>query len=111
MKTCKLRHRVLIQQKQKTRSPTGAVIVNWVDIATVWASIEPSSVKELLLAKSLLSEVTAKIIVRVNKRITIDSSMRIKHKEKIYNIAGVLSDVESGLDYLTLPVSEGLNDG
>ena len=32
--------------------------------------------------------------------------MRIDHGGKIYNILGVLSDKESGMDYLTLPCSE-----
>lgn len=37
--------------------------------------------------------------------------MRITHRGKVYNIAGVLPDNMSGLEYITLPVSEGVNDG
>ena len=37
--------------------------------------------------------------------------MRILHRGKIYNIEGVLPDDESGLQWLTLPYSEGVKDG
>ena len=35
----------------------------------------------------------------------------ILHKDKIYNPAGWLPDQDSGLEYLTAPVSQGLNEG
>ncbi|KPB96501.1 Head-tail adaptor protein [Pseudomonas syringae pv. maculicola] len=37
--------------------------------------------------------------------------MRALHRGRIYNIHGALPDAKSGLEYLTLPVSEGLNNG
>ena len=37
--------------------------------------------------------------------------MRVVHGGKVYNIHGVLPDMRSGLEYLTLPVSEGVSDG
>jgi hypothetical protein len=33
------------------------------------------------------------------------------HAGKVYNIAGVLPDNVSGQEYITLPVSEGVNAG
>jgi hypothetical protein len=38
-------------------------------------------------------------------------SMRLVHRGKIYNPAGILTDKESGLEYVTLPCSEGVNEG
>jgi hypothetical protein len=37
--------------------------------------------------------------------------MRILHNGKIYNPAGFLQDMVSGLSYLTIPCSEGVNAG
>lgn len=111
MKTKKLRHKVLIQRKEKSRSPTGAIIYDWIDVTSAWAEVEPLSAKELFLAQAAQSETTAKITVRYNKNINIDATMRILYREKIYNISGVISDNASGLDYLTLTVTEGLNNG
>ncbi|WP_392552920.1 phage head closure protein [Orbus wheelerorum] len=111
MKSGKLRHRITIQKKISSKTGTGSIKVKWEDVCKVWASVEPSSVKEFLTAQSIKSEVTAKIIIRYNKNIVIDSTMRILYRDKIYNIAGVLADLNSGLDYLTLPVSEGVNNG
>ena len=37
--------------------------------------------------------------------------MRIVHKTKIYNPAGFLADPDSGLEYVTVPVTQGVNEG
>ena len=37
--------------------------------------------------------------------------MRILHRGQVYNIAGLLPDRVSGLEYITIPVSAGVNDG
>ena len=38
-------------------------------------------------------------------------SMRLVHRGEIFNIAGLLPDKASGLEYITIPVSAGVNDG
>jgi len=38
-------------------------------------------------------------------------SMRLIHRGEICNIASLLPDKASGLEYITLPVSAGVNDG
>lgn len=37
-------------------------------------------------------------------------TMRILYRNKVYSIHGVLPDPDSGLEYLTLPVSEGVRE-
>lgn len=104
-----LRHRVVIQKPVETQdSNTGAITTTWQDIATVWAAIEPLSVKEIIAAQAEDSKMTGRITIRY--RSDIDHSYRLYHaaKNMIYNIEGVLADKESGLEYITLPVSEGV---
>lgn len=105
----RLRHRVEIQEQDVTRDSDGGQVIGWKKIDTVWAAIEPLSARERLVAEQVQSEVTARITIRY--RDDIDASMRIKHGDDVYNIHGVLADNETMRDWLTLPVSIGLNDG
>lgn len=106
----KLRHRITIQRYQEERDAAGAVIKNWVDWFTnVPASVEYLSAREFVSAQANHSNVTARIVIRW--RPGLNATMRILHRDKIYNIAGVLPDLDSGMEYITLPVSEGVNEG
>lgn len=107
----KLRHRITIQKPFETQNfNTGAVSIEWVDFATVWSAIEPISAREFIASESEVSKVTARITIRY--RAGIDAKMRVKHLKSgeydYYNIEGVLSDKQSGIEYLTLPCSEGV---
>ena len=84
----------------------GELIQNWVEVAKVWAAIEPLSAREFVAASSEQAKVSTRITIRAREG--LDESMRIYHKGKYYNIHGILPDKESGLDYITLPCSEGV---
>lgn len=79
---------------------------SWSTFKTVWASIEPLSARDLIAAQAGQSKVSARIVIRYLSGLTPD--MRISHGSDIYNIEGILSDKDSGLEYVTLPVSKGL---
>lgn len=105
----RLRHRVLIQQQVTTRDGDGVEQTAWVDVATVWASVEPLSAREFIQSGQTQSAVTARITMRY--RDGLSPSMRLVHRGEIFNIAGLLPDKVSGLEYITIPVSAGVNDG
>lgn len=106
----KLRHAVTIQERKALRDSFGAPVDSW---QTVWenipASIQPLSAREFIASGQLQSAIIARITIRYRPGVT--AAMRIVHRDKIYNIAGVLPDLNSGLEYLTLPVTEGSNTG
>ena len=105
MEAGKLRHRVTLKKLTVTQdSTTGEMTESWTTFAAVWASVEPLSVKEFIAAAATQSQVSARITVRYQSGVL--PSMRIDHGGKLYNILGVLSDKESGQEYLTLPCSE-----
>ncbi len=104
-----LRHRVLIQQQVTTRDSDGVVQTIWQDVATVWSSVEPLSAREFIQSGQTQAAVTARITIRY--RAGLLPSMRLVHRGQIYNIAGLLPDKASGLEYITIPVSAGVNDG
>ncbi len=105
----KLRHRVLIQQQVTTRDDDGFSHTSWVDVATVWASVEPLSAREFIQSGQTQAAITARITIRYREGLL--PSMRILHRGEVFNIAGVLPDKVSGLEYITIPVSAGVNDG
>ena len=103
----KLRHKVTIQYAAITQDPnTGAMIENWTELASVWASVEPLSAREFISAGAEQSEVKGKIIMR--RRDDVNATMRILYRGLTYQILGVLADPISGLEYMTLPVGEGV---
>lgn len=111
MRAGKLRHRITIQQPGLYQDPqTGEMISGW---ATVWdkvpASVEPLSAREFIAAQAGQSEVTARIVIRYREGVL--PTMRILHRGTVYNIQGVLADADSGREYITMPVSAGVNDG
>lgn len=108
----KFRHRVTIQRPTYTQDPvTGAPgAITWEDVYTgLAAEVHPLSARELIEANQLQSKIVARITIRFKDDLTPD--MRILHRGTIYNIAGLLPDHYSGLEYLTIPVSAGLNEG
>ncbi|HEY1182198.1 MAG TPA: phage head closure protein [Rhodocyclaceae bacterium] len=105
----KLRHRVSIERVSYVQdATTGAMVETWTEIAKVWARIEPLSVREFVQSAAGQSEVTARITIRARDILATD---RITHRGAVYNIRGVLPDKESGLEYITLPVGTGVNEG
>lgn len=105
----KLRHRVVIQKQAESQNQSdGSIIAEWVDVATVWAEILALSAKEFVTAQAEASKITTRITIRYRSDVT--AKMRLYHaaKDMYYNIEGVLADKDSGLEYLTLPCSEGV---
>lgn len=105
----RLRHRIVIQEPVIDQDSSGELTTFWVDVAETWAAIEPLSVREFIAAQQMQSAVSARITIRYRDGLT--PQMRILHRGRVYNPQGWLSDPESGLEYLTAPCSEGVNDG
>jgi SPP1 family predicted phage head-tail adaptor len=105
----RLRHRIRFEAPVITRGAGGSQDLSWTLFATVWAAIEPLSARELIAAAQTQSNVIARIVIRY--RADLLPEMRINHNGRIYNPAGYLPDKDSGLEYLTIPVTSGLNDG
>jgi SPP1 family predicted phage head-tail adaptor len=104
MEAGKLRHRVTIQRNDQAQDPTtGAMYDYWLPVASVWASVEPLSAKEFIASRSQQSEVSARVVIRA--RNDLDASMRIVHNGTTYGIVGILRDKDSGLEYMTIPVT------
>lgn len=108
----KLRHRVDFQAAGDVQDPSsGEMVTGW---ATVWAkvpaSVTPLSARDLIAAQAAQSKATARVVIRY--RAGVLPTMRIIYRGEVYDIKGPpLPDPDSGLEYLTILVAKGVNDG
>lgn len=105
----RLRHWVDIEEPEDVQDSTGEIVRVWNPFCRVPASIEPLSAREYLAASSTQSKVIARIVIRWIEG--LEARMRINYCGKLYNIEGILPDKESGIEYVTIPVSVGVNEG
>jgi len=108
-----LRKRITLQQQSPAVDGYGQQINNWVDVDTVWASIEPSVGRELFSAQSV--NINQPKTVRMRwQSIFADpkavSAMRMVYNGRVFNIHSVENKEEQNF-LLTLLVSEGLTNG
>lgn len=115
LRSGKLRHRINIEtpvetQNTGTGEDAGEMTTEWQVLhESVPASIEFLSAREFVAAQSVQSKIVARVTIRYRDGLT--PQMRIIHKGKIYNPEGWLPDLDSGLEYLTAPVAQGVNEG
>ena len=103
----RLRHRISIMHKTRVQDPvTLQITESWAEFTKAWADIAPSSGREFVAAQAVSSKVSGRMTIRYRSDITHD--MRIEYRGKTYNIEAALPDNESGLEWLTLLTSEGV---
>jgi len=107
----RLRHRVTIEKPVEDQDPvTGEITRDWRAVFTdLPAAIEPVSVREFIAAQQTQSQITTMIVIRYVTGLT--ANMRIRHGATIYNPSGFLPDKVSNAEYLTVPCTEGTNEG
>ena len=73
------------------------------------AEITPLSGRELIAAQGVNSKVSTRIKLR--HRDGFAARMRALHRGVIYNVEAVISDPDSGIRYVTLLCTSGVNEG
>ncbi len=91
-----LNKRITFQSLQNTENEYGESIQNWTDLKTVWASINPIVGKEYFAAETVNSEISHKIRLRYIEG--IKPTMRIKFKERYFNIISVINYQERNIE-------------
>lgn len=95
MRAGKLRHKVTLQSKSETRDDTGQVFRDWSDTATIYASVEPLSGRELVNAQAIESETTYRITIRHLAGVTTEQ--RIKFGSRYFEILSVINPEERNI--------------
>ena len=103
-----LRHRITIQARAAGMDDFGQESETWATVATVWASVEPLSGRELLSAQQIQSDTSHR--VRMRYRAGITTSHRVLFNLRPFNIRSVINRQELG-EMLELLCTEGTNNG
>ncbi len=97
-----LRHRVEVQAATETRSNMGGAIQTWATIAngSLWASVEPLTGREFIEAQRVDSDVSLKVRMRYDGRVT--ASHKIRHDGRDLQIVAVLNHREINKSMLVM---------
>lgn len=80
----RLKHRITFQELSRRKNEYGELVDEWLDIKTVWAEIKPVSGNQFFAAKQISSEISHNVYIRY--RDELNPSMRIKFKERVFEI-------------------------
>ena len=108
-----LSRRITLQQQSPSVDSYGQQVSAWTDVATVWASVEPSVGRELMAAQAVSLDQPTTITIRWQPLFASPkavAAMRAVYNGRIFNIHSVENEFERNT-VLTLIASEGLNDG
>lgn len=94
----RLRHRVTFEKPDgpaATRAASGQLVEDWVDVATVWASVEPLSGRELFQARQVQADVTHRVYVRYRDDVRANAARwRLVHRGRTFAIVSAVDLVE-----------------
>lgn len=101
----RLRHRVTQQREQRVSDGGGGYELTWTDIATFWASVEPTVGRESLEARQLEDTITHKIVCRGPR--DIKAADRIVHDGRAFNVRSV-KDIQERGHRIEIEAEEGV---
>ena len=108
-----LGRRIKIQRPSTVKDSLGAPSRTWIDVATVWADIQPLSGREAVIASRISAELTHQITVRYQSIFDnpqLVAQYRVLYKSRIFNIHSAMNQEERNR-VLILIASEGMNNG
>lgn len=85
----KLRHRITVEQKVEVPNDSGGRATTWATVVTIWGRISPASGREQSRGDTLQGNATHVLTFRTAAAPTIDSTMRVTHGGRTYNIEGI----------------------
>lgn len=119
MRAGKLNARLVIERPDVSRDDTGAELITWRKVATVWASIAPIvSIRgsEALVGDLVQAQINVKITIRWSPRIDgMSAKWRVRFATRdnpiVYDIAAPPAQVNMGQREVVLLCKSGLNEG
>jgi SPP1 family predicted phage head-tail adaptor len=86
--------RITLQYSTKVSDGAGGFTTTWVDAASVFAAIWPTSASEVTAANSTTMVISHRI--RIRFRSVLKASWRVKYKSRYFNIVSILNPNEAG---------------
>lgn len=111
MRAGKLRQRVILQSPSGSRDAVGERTTTWTDVATVWASVNPLTARELIAAGQMQSELSHRVRIRHSSAVAaIDASWRVMFGSRILVVAAPPRNIEETDREIELLCSEGVRE-
>lgn len=119
MRAGKLNSRLVIERPEVSRDDTGAELIAWVRVGTVWASIAPIAStrgREALVGDQVQAAIDTKITIRWSPQIdgmTAKWRARFETRDNpiVYNITAPPAQIDMGQREVVLLCSSGINRG
>lgn len=92
MKIGDLRHRITFQEKVEVPDGYKGQVVTWQPVIVLWASVEPLSGREYFYGHQIKAEVTHRVKIRYNEKITTE--MRIEFRSRHLAIESIIDPEE-----------------
>jgi SPP1 family predicted phage head-tail adaptor len=90
-----LNRQITLQSKTDTIDANGYDKPTWTDVKTVWAAIKTTGSREFYAAQKQIAETTKVFKIRYT---AVDSQMRIKYGNGIYEILGINNVNEANIE-------------
>ena len=100
-----LNKRIILQYETKVSDSMGGFTSTWVDAATVWAAIWPTSAAELV--QSMQTDMVISHRIRIRFRSVLRPSWRIKFGTRYFNIVSIINPNEKN-EYLDIMAREAV---
>ena len=107
MRSGRLRHRLILQNKVETRDAYGAATITWATQTTVWGAIEPLSGTEYQSQAQIEAEAKVRIVMRYYSG--INETWRVVNDNRAYSILSVINHDDRNR-MLTLMCLQGVKD-
>ena len=96
-----LNHKISIQRYLEYEDEHGISREDWIDLCSVWCSMNNLYGKEYWEAKQYEAENTVEFVIRYSACKDLSVKDRIKHKDKIFNISAV-DNIKYENDYIKI---------
>ncbi len=105
MRAGELRSRLVVESPQRISDGAGGAVTSWLETATIWANVAPTSASEQRSAEQRAEKVTHRITLRY--RNDINATMRFVGNGRIFNIEAIINEAERD-QWLVCLCAEGI---
>ena len=92
MRAGELRSRLVVESPQRVSDGAGGAVTSWLELATIWANITPTSAREQRSAEQRAEKTTHRITLRY--RSDINATMRFVGDGRIFDIEAIINEAE-----------------
>ena len=87
-----LRHRLVLEEAQRVSDDAGGFTESWIEVATIWAALQPSGGSEAVESGRLAGRVSHTVTFRYRAGVT--PAMRFRLGPRVFHILAAIDEDE-----------------